>query len=117
MTVTAPVPGSVAGAAPLADALPAATPPEVGPGRAAGGGVVRALLRRPSSVVAWSFLAVVVLASVAAPLLAPAAPTAQDFNATLLAPGAPGHLAGTDNLGRDQLSRLLYGGRPIIVTA
>lgn len=78
---------------------------------------LRKLLRRPSSVVAWAFLLLVVLLSVAAPLLAPAVPTAQDFNTTLLAPGAPGHLAGTDNLGRDQLSRLLYGGRPILLTA
>src|SRR5664279_4167032 len=31
--------------------------------------------------------------------------------APLLALGAPDHLLGTDMLGRDQLSRLLYGGR------
>lgn len=75
------------------------------------------LVRRPSSVIAWGFLALILLASLAAPLVAPFQPTAQNFSTTLLAPGAPGHLAGTDNLGRDQLSRLLYGGRPIIVTA
>ena len=78
---------------------------------------LRQLVRRPSSLIAWGFLLLVAALSAAAPLLAPAEPTAQDFASTLLAPGAPGHPAGTDNLGRDQLSRLLYGGRPIIVTA
>lgn len=86
-------------------------------GRVRGGEALRLLLHRPSSVVSWSFLVLLVAVTVAAPLLAPADPVAQDFNATLLAPGAPGHLAGTDNLGRDQLSRLLYGGRPILLTA
>ena len=77
----------------------------------------RQLTRRPSSILAWGFLVFVVVVSAAAPVLAPTDPAAQDFAATLLPPGAPGHVAGTDNLGRDQLSRLLWGGRPIIVTA
>lgn len=52
-------------------------------------------------------LAVAALASV----LAPANPLHQDLNATLAPPGAAAHPLGTDNLGRDVLSRLLYGAR------
>ena len=40
--------------------------------------------------------------------IAPYAPTAQDANNMLAAPG-PGHLLGTDDLGRDIFSRLIYG--------
>jgi len=38
-------------------------------------------------------------------------PSAIDLRAQLLGPGSAGHLLGTDNLGRDMLSRILYGGR------
>jgi len=45
-----------------------------------------------------------------APLLAPYSPNALDIPAHLSAPSLE-HLAGTDQLGRDTFSRLLYGGR------
>jgi peptide/nickel transport system permease protein len=51
------------------------------------------------------------LAAVLAPVLAPRSPTAQDITNALAAPGASGHPLGTDHLGRDVLSRLLYGAR------
>ncbi|MFV2020077.1 dipeptide/oligopeptide/nickel ABC transporter permease/ATP-binding protein [Micromonospora sp. LOL_023] len=52
-----------------------------------------------------------------APVLAPADPAANDLAASLLPPSAD-HLLGTDQLGRDQLSRLLYGARiSLAVTA
>jgi peptide/nickel transport system permease protein len=51
-----------------------------------------------------------VLAAIFAPLIAP-----DDPNSTVAAPflkvGSPGHLLGTDDLGRDELSRVLYGAR------
>ena len=53
----------------------------------------------------------IVLAAVCAPLLTPYDPIDQDLKHTLLAPGAPGHPLGTDALGRDVLSRLLYPAR------
>lgn len=62
-------------------------------------------------------LGAILLASVLAPLMAPYDPGAIDVAAALQPPGSPGHLLGTDALGRDMLSRLLYGGRGAILTA
>src|SRR5258706_5966099 len=53
-------------------------------------------------------LLVLVIVAIGAPWIAPYAPTAQDANNMLAAPG-PGHLLGTDDLGRDIFSRLIYG--------
>lgn len=46
-----------------------------------------------------------------APLLAPADPFALDLSARLLPLGSPGHFFGTDSLGRDILSRMIWGSR------
>ncbi|MEU8380010.1 dipeptide/oligopeptide/nickel ABC transporter permease/ATP-binding protein [Streptosporangium sp. NPDC048865] len=57
------------------------------------------------------------IVGVLAPVLAPADPSANDLAAGLLPP-SPEHLLGTDQLGRDQLSRMLYGARvSLTVTA
>jgi peptide/nickel transport system permease protein len=56
-------------------------------------------------------LAVLILAAIFAPLLATHDPFAQDLGQRLLPPGEGGHLFGTDSLGRDIYSRLLYGAR------
>ncbi len=53
---------------------------------------------------------VMIAASLAAPLIAPQDPTAQDL-AGRLAPPSAAHWLGTDELGRDLFSRVLYGGR------
>ena len=53
---------------------------------------------------------VLVLASLAAPVLAPYDPALQDLPGRLAPPSAE-HWLGADELGRDMLSRLLYGGR------
>ncbi|MEX5302316.1 ABC transporter permease [Kocuria sabuli] len=66
---------------------------------------------RPVIVLAASAaLALVVLAVVLAPWLAPYPPADQDL-AARLAPPSAAHWLGTDHLGRDTLSRLLDGGR------
>jgi peptide/nickel transport system permease protein len=54
------------------------------------------------------FLLLVALLSVAAPLIAPYSPTAQDLTNTL-AESSAAHWLGTDDLGRDVLSRLIHG--------
>jgi peptide/nickel transport system permease protein len=53
---------------------------------------------------------VMIVASLAAPLIAPQDPTAQDLAGRLASPSAE-HWFGTDELGRDLFSRVLYGGR------
>lgn len=52
-----------------------------------------------------------VLAAVAAPWLTAHDPLRADFAASLRPPGTPGHLLGTDQLGRDLLARVLHGAR------
>ncbi len=52
-----------------------------------------------------------VAAALGAPVLAPHDPLASDFASGLKPPGTPGHPWGTDQLGRDLLSRVLYGAR------
>lgn len=55
--------------------------------------------------------------AVAAPLVAPHDPLAQDSSIRLAAIGTPGHLLGTDGNGRDILSRLIYGSRTALLVA
>lgn len=57
-----------------------------------------------------AIIGAIVLMAVCAPLLSHYSPTDQDFTATLQGPSWQ-HLLGTDNLGRDLWSRILYGGR------
>jgi oligopeptide transport system permease protein len=73
----------------------------------------RLLLNR---VAAASLLLIVVLGVVAilAPLVATHDPSMQDLAATFQKPGSE-HLMGTDNLGRDWFSRLVYGARVSLV--
>jgi peptide/nickel transport system permease protein len=71
----------------------------------------RRLTARPLSVLGLVGAVVAVLVALAAPLLAPYDPTATNFDAVLATPLYPGHLLGTDQLGRDMLSRLCYGAR------
>lgn len=56
-------------------------------------------------------LAFLILCAIFAPFLATHDPFAQDLGQRLLQPGENGHLFGTDSLGRDIYSRLLYGAR------
>ena len=58
--------------------------------------------------VSLGFLLLLALLAIAAPFIAPYSPTAQDLD-NLLADPSPQHLLGTDDLGRDILSRLIHG--------
>ena len=71
----------------------------------------RRLKRDKAAVIGGCVLIAVILISLAAPLLTSHQPTAVNTVDRLLPPGSPGHILGTDHLGRDMLSRLLYGGR------
>lgn len=70
----------------------------------------RSLLRQPELVAGIALLAALTAACLAAPLITSYSPSAQDL-ANVLAGPSSAHLLGTDDLGRDVLSRLLYGGR------
>ncbi|AXT28715.1 ABC transporter permease (plasmid) [Ruegeria sp. AD91A] len=63
------------------------------------------------AMVGLAILVVLVFAAVFAPILAPYDPFVQNLSSRLLPIGAEGHLLGTDSLGRDILSRLIYGAR------
>lgn len=67
------------------------------------------MLKRPRISIPLLFLTVLVLTSALAPWVAPASPTKM-MGAPLLSPGGD-HLLGTDDYGRDVLSRLIYAGR------
>ncbi len=67
---------------------------------------------RQSGLGRWGLLAAVILllAALLAPWVAPRDPAAQDLPKRLVTPGG-GHWMGTDELGRDIFSRILYGAR------
>ncbi|HMU48534.1 MAG TPA: ABC transporter permease [Geminicoccaceae bacterium] len=69
-----------------------------------------ALRSNPLAMIGLAVIVACVLLSLFAPLLAPYDPAAQNLSARLARPSAE-HLFGTDELGRDILSRILYGGR------
>lgn len=79
-------------------------------------GAVRAAVRDPITAFFAAILGLIVLSSLAADLVSPFDPLAQSLRDRNLPPMSEGmrglHLLGTDDLGRDLLSRLLHGSRP-----
>lgn len=79
-------------------------------------GLWRKMRGNTGALIGGTLLAVIVLIALFAPLLAPHDPLAQDLTRRLLPPfwhdrSVPEHLLGTDHLGRDYLSRLIFGAR------
>lgn len=74
-------------------------------------GVGRRLFRDKVTMLCLIVLAVMFLAIVCAPLIAPYNPYVGSMIRRLKPLGTEGHLLGTDELGRDMLTRLIYGGR------
>lgn len=66
--------------------------------------------RNRPGVVGAVIIGIMVLMALLAPLIAPFGPYFQDLNHVVQPPGH-GHLLGTDDLGRDVLSRIIYGAR------
>ncbi len=85
------------------------------PGREDGGALTRWRRRHPTVAIGGVLLGLVVFASLLAPALTAYDPLKPSFSQRLAPPwglgGTRAHLLGTDNLGRDILARLLYGGR------
>lgn len=75
------------------------------------------LLRNRSFVVSASLLLVLFGVAILAPWIAPFSPYQDDLLARMKGFGHEGHWLGTDELGRDILSRLIYGARISLVTA
>lgn len=73
--------------------------------------VWRSLLRSPHFLMGGTLAVALLFCAAFAPWLAPADPYFQDYTAVLAPPGSPGHPLGTDQFGRDLLSRVLYGAR------
>ncbi|AWB90852.1 ABC transporter permease [Aeromicrobium chenweiae] len=108
-----------------ADITPTSTVPDLAPAPAASASqgspstwraVLRALRRNKVAMAAAIILALVVLIGIFAPLIAPYDPSTQHLVDRLKPPiwlsgSSDGHLLGTDHLGRDVLSRVLYGTR------
>ena len=91
-------------AIPAGISIPA--PRELTPGRRA----LRRLLRRRGAMVGLAFVAFFVVLALAAPWIAPQDPLATSWSAVRKAPSAA-HWFGTDEIGRDVLSRVLWGAR------
>jgi peptide/nickel transport system permease protein len=76
----------------------------------------RAFVRHRTAFLAGFVLGAIVLLALGAPLIAPYPPDYIDLAARARPPG-PDHLLGTDRLGRDIASRLLYGARVSLFVA
>ncbi len=87
--------------------------PAPAPARTQGywGGVFKRLRRDRVALACALVLAAILLLAAFAPLVAPMGPTKGSILKRLLPIGSPDHPLGTDELGRDMLTRLIYGGR------
>lgn len=74
------------------------------------GMILKRLKKNKVAMTGLVILIILILMAVFAPLIAPYDPTEMDFSATYSTPSAK-HLFGCDELGRDILSRLIYGAR------
>jgi peptide/nickel transport system permease protein len=77
---------------------------------------LRALIRDPMGLMGLILVALFILMAVAAPILAPYDPLALNVRAKLQSPSLA-HWLGTDQLGRDTLSRIIYGARTALTIA
>ena len=98
---------SVATSRPLSNVLPIEPLPA---GTGFWGRAWRRLRRNRPAMVGLGVIVLFLLLGLLAPLIAPHDPTQQNLSNTFASPSLD-HLAGTDNLGRDWFSRLLYGAR------
>ncbi|MBZ9791571.1 ABC transporter permease [Rhizobium sp. 3T7] len=82
-------------------------------------GILRSLSRQPTALFGLVIVVAVVVLALAAPLIAPFSPDDQMFDGLTLegAPMPPGgqFLLGTDTLGRDLFSRMLFGARTSLI--
>lgn len=94
------------GASPSAPTLPAAAV-----SRGYWSGVLRRTLRDPLTMTCLVILLAITLSAIFAPWIVPADPYKTSMLRRLAPIGTSGYLLGTDELGRDMIARLIYGGR------
>lgn len=80
--------------------------------RSTAGRLLHFARRRPLGAISIVVIALLVVVAVFAPLLAPYDPIQTHPREKLLGPGESGYVLGTDEFGRDVLSRIIYGARP-----
>jgi ABC-type dipeptide/oligopeptide/nickel transport system permease subunit len=78
--------------------------------------VVRVFFGRKLAVIGLVLIVLLVVTAICAPWLAPYPPNSINMAITLAKPSSE-HLLGTDNLGRDVLSRIIYGARTSLIIA
>lgn len=83
---------------------------------------LRAVLREPKVTIGGGFILALIVIAIFAPWIAPKNPLDQDLMLASLPPsgltgGEPGYFLGTDALGRDVLSRLIFGSRVALTVA
>lgn len=86
------------------------------PHRGEFGRILIVFFRRKLAVAGFVILLGFIITAAFGPLFAPYDPYKQDLKSALLDPGKS-HLLGTDQLGRDTLSRIIYGARTAVVIA
>ena len=74
------------------------------------------ILRNPLGLVSSAIIALVAIAAIAAPLIAPLDPAATDAMNIMAGPSGS-HLLGTDSAGRDILSRIIFGSQATLLSA
>lgn len=79
---------------------------------------LRELVRDKAALLGLIFFGILIFVALAAPLVAPHDPTAHDLRKRLSPPSlSSGYLLGTDQMGRDALSRIIYGSRASLTVA
>lgn len=69
------------------------------------------LKRNKTAMVGLVIVIIMIVMAVFAPFIAPKNPNSMDLTKAYLTPGKEGHILGTDEFGRDLLSRIIYGSR------
>ncbi len=75
------------------------------------------LKKSPRAIAGIAILLIWIIAALIGPSLLPYTYTGMDMDNQMVAPGESGHLLGTDALGRDVFSRIIYGSRSILTIA
>ncbi len=97
-------------------AVPLGAAPDDTPERSSRSEKARLLLRNPSAIIGGLILLFWIFCAIFGEWIVPYSVTSTEFDRHLV-PGTPDHLLGTDQLGRDVLSRLIVGSRDVLIAA